>query len=377
MRDAAFIRQNMSRKLLFPEIRDDGVRREIEENLLKIDHLIPSLYTLFKDLRYLEPAAKAVKALLPEPIKGTLWQDLRHLSTLPATASHSLEVQDSETSYSTALGGFNELFDLAVRQLFLCSLRYFAGPADVCSKKDMNPIKQTSNASKRFLGFKLMELARKLHFETHQQEEDDASHNPGETLLADMINSLPREIFKADMVIPRNLSTAFSEYLLNATISTDSSRLPSIHTNDVQTPLSRRCGRRCGGPLEDEDRLHLFLRKMHAPLKQSEKVGYDVSSFYVKRCIYLAFFGPAQIPEPSAWGGGFLDEAWFRLQQGEATMTDVLDSADQQRPRPRTAPRPDPGHTDLNLESEGFGVLTEVWSLYYTTKLILNKLGAC
>jgi hypothetical protein len=35
----------------------------------------------------------------------------------------------------------------------------------------------------------------------------------------------------------------------------------------------------------------MFLPNLHAPSAKLLKAGDDVSSFYVKRCIYLAFFG--------------------------------------------------------------------------------------
>ena len=144
---------------LFPGIQDSTVRTGIERRLLEVEELIPSLYTLFKDLRYLEPAAKAMKALLPEPVKGSLRGNFRLISSLPGTTQKSLEIQKSEISYMTVSGSFQDLFDLNYRQLFLCALRYFTNPSNVSSKKDMNPIKQSVNASKRFLGYKLLELA--------------------------------------------------------------------------------------------------------------------------------------------------------------------------------------------------------------------------
>jgi len=58
--DAGFIKQNMLSQELFPEIKDPAIRAEIERRLLEIEQPIPSIFTLFKDLRYLDPAARAV-----------------------------------------------------------------------------------------------------------------------------------------------------------------------------------------------------------------------------------------------------------------------------------------------------------------------------
>ncbi|KIM93529.1 hypothetical protein OIDMADRAFT_35637 [Oidiodendron maius Zn] len=265
--DAAFLRGSMQSGHLFPEIRDPTMRAGIEQRLLRIEHPIPSIYTLFKDLRYLEPAAKAVKALLPGLAKQTLRQSLRFISSLPATAAtstYSLAIQDSEITYTTISGSFPYLFDLAIRQLFLCALRYFTSPANVSSKKDMNPVKQTMNGPKRFLGFKLMELAHRLGFKI--PEVDEMHQDPGERLLADMLNGLLKEIFRSDGMVPENLSTSFREYLSSSTIVVEGNLQPSITTPGAGEPLSRRYRRGCGVAPDDNDCLYLFLRRMYMPL---------------------------------------------------------------------------------------------------------------
>jgi hypothetical protein len=64
---------------VFLGIREVIVRSIVESRLLIVEVLIPSLFMLFKDLRYLEPIVKAVKALLPSIVKGSLKQSLRHI----------------------------------------------------------------------------------------------------------------------------------------------------------------------------------------------------------------------------------------------------------------------------------------------------------
>ena len=355
--DSEFLRNEMELKHLFPEVQDAAVRDGILQRLLGTEHPIPSLYTLFKDLRYLDPAARAVKALLPEPAKGTIRQNLRFLYSPQEKANNSLVIQDSEILYTTISGNFNDRFDLAIRELFLCALRYFTDPAQISSKKDMNPIKQTVNAPKRFLGFKLLEFARQLGFKI--QEVNGVLEEPGGRLLTDMLSNLPREIFKWDGTIPENLSVSFKEYLSKATITADSTLQPSITTIGGGEPLSQRCGRGCGGPVDDKDRVHLFLRKLHAPLSDFQQGGSDISSFYVKRCIYLAFFGPTHIPgtvEPSMSGG-------TREQDSEPAMDIGLGGIDQQLPDPvvdNPGPRPNAGLIELPQESR---ILNEAFSL--------------
>ena len=288
--DSEFLRKEMTS--MFSGIQDSALRTDIENRLRSVEYLIPSLKSLFKDLRYLEPAAKAIKSLLPESSKGTLRHNLRYLLT--RMKENSLAIQENEMSYSMVDGCFDDLFDLAIRELFLCAMRYFAYPANISTKKDMNPIKQTLNGPKRFLGYKLRDLAYRLGFELPTAV--DNYEDPVERLLADLLSSLPKEIFKLDSNVPLNFSRSFKEYLANSIITTPSSTHPPITTVAMGEPLSRRSGRACGDPQGDNDRSHLFLRKMHCPLSEFQLAGYDISSFYVKRCKYLAFFGAVEVP---------------------------------------------------------------------------------
>lgn len=288
--DAEYIEKGMRSGHLFPEIKDSTIRNAIRRRLLKIEERIPSLFSLFKDLRYLEPPAKAMRALLPKSAKeGSLRQNFRFRSSFPGNTTQLLELQNSETSYTSVSGSPEYLFDLAYRQTFLGAIRYFTSPSTVTTKKDMNPIKQTAIASKRLLGFKLVELAGRSGFSVSNVT-DVLSKDPEMRFLEDMLHSLPRELYKFDLDIPQPLLESFKNYLHASTVRCDSTVLPSITTATAGEPVSQRCGRSCGLS-DDGDRLHMFLPKLHATFAEMRKDGGEVSSFYVNRSIYLAFFG--------------------------------------------------------------------------------------
>ena len=292
--DSLYIEGQMQSKTLFPAIKDLSVRAGILQRLLEVKQPILSIYTLFKDLRYLDPAARAMRALLPKRTQESLRVSFSSLF-LPKNTGQSLEIQDSETSYTAVSGDRNYLFGLAYRGLFLCAIRYFTNPSNVSFKKDMNPIEQTADGTKRYLGFRLLKFGQRIGFSI--QTDQDALIDPNERLLADMLRSLPKEIFNTNEPIPKTLSDLFNGYLTNSTLAANAISRPSLTTPGVGEPLSQRCGRCSGGPLDDEDRLHLFIRKMHAPLSEFPRGGYDISSFYVKRSIYQAFFGETRIQE--------------------------------------------------------------------------------
>lgn len=155
----------------------------------------------------------------------------------------------------------------------------------------MNPIKQTAIALKRLLGFKLVELARRLGFSISTVT-DILSKDLEVRFLEDMLHSLPRELYNFDLDIPQPLLESFKNYLHASTVKCDSTVLPSITTATAGEPISQRCGRSCGDLSNDgDDRLHMFLPKLYATFAEMRKDGGVVNSFYVKRSIYLAFFG--------------------------------------------------------------------------------------
>jgi hypothetical protein len=237
-----------------------------------------------------------MRALLPNGSKESLRVGFLPLFQ-PEGNRGPLEIQDSETSYTTVSRDHNYLFGLAYRELFLVAIRYFTNPSSVSSKKDMNLIRQTADGTKRYLGFRLLAFGQRIGFSI--KTDQDALIDPSERLLADMLHSLPKEIFGVNEPIPEALLALFKGYLSNSTLAASAVSRPSLTTQGIGKPLSHRCGRYRSGPLDDEDRLHLFIRKMHAPLSEFPKLGHDISSFYVKRSIYQAFFGTTGILETS------------------------------------------------------------------------------
>ncbi|ELR06575.1 hypothetical protein GMDG_08048, partial [Pseudogymnoascus destructans 20631-21] len=322
--DSQYIEAEMLSDRLFPAIKDPATRSGILQRLLGIEQPILSIYTLFKDLRYLDPAARAMRALLPKRSKESLRVSFFSLFR-PDGNREPLDIQDSEISYTTVSGDHNYLFGLAYRELFLGAIRYFTNTSNVSSKKDMNPIEQNVDGTKRYLGFRLLEFGQRIGFSI--QTDQDALIDPSERLLADMLRSLPREIFNVNEPIPDALSALFKGYLSNSTLAASAVSRPSITTLKIGEPLSHRCGRYCGGSPDDEDRLHLFIRKMHAPLSKFPRGGHDISSFYVKTSKYQAFFGEAVIREilkpvvPGGTGEG-ISETSIPSAADDTVMTD-------------------------------------------------------
>ena len=64
--DFQYIKENMESRELFPGVTDAMERAEITARLLATEEIIPSLWTLISNIRYLKQPAKTLKTLLPK-----------------------------------------------------------------------------------------------------------------------------------------------------------------------------------------------------------------------------------------------------------------------------------------------------------------------
>jgi hypothetical protein len=281
---------------LFPGIKNPLHRSSILLRLLAIDFLIPSLYTLFRDIRYLEPAAELLKRLVPAVQNITLRQNLRlHFSCL-GLDRNNLQIQQSHKSYVAVTGDPQDLFEIALRQLWLGSLRSVLTTVGNAPKRDMDPVKRTTNAPNYFLWFKLVELAHKVGFSSSEIT-CVLQTNPMKILVEEMlIKSLPQEIG----VLSDNQIQNITEIIKGLTPLTelpDENSTPYITVHGLGEPLLQRCGVNPDIQSDQADRHHLFFGKVHAPITEYRNSGGGVSSFFVKRCRYLAFLGPVSLSD--------------------------------------------------------------------------------
>ena len=71
-----------------------------------------------------------------------------------------------------------------------------------------------------------MEFAHRLGFQV--EKADGMLEDQRDRLLADMLHSLPKEIFRFHESAPENLSVSFKEHLLNSTVTTDTTWIPEM-----------------------------------------------------------------------------------------------------------------------------------------------------
>ena len=275
--DYDFIEENMGSGELFPELIDPVKRADITRNLLTNEELIPSLYTLVKDIRYLKQPAKHLSRLLPASRKKSLRQRWFHLFSGTGSSGGGVAMQQRVLGPYTT--GGPDSFDVRYQQLWLCSYRVCKYP----------------NAYGRL---QLADLARRLGFSTPKIE-FELTQDPAQAVIKNALREVfhtlrPNEKFNFDANKANPIVASFKEYINSQESINAKPVLPSITVTGKGAPLSCRCGQ---SELDTRDLAHLFLDKIHAPLSKYQRHGDEISSFYVKRSRHIAFFGAIDLTE--------------------------------------------------------------------------------
>lgn len=286
--DYEFIQENMAASgVLFSQIREVSKRQGIASRLLSISHRIPTIYSLFKDIRYLRPAVKAIRSLVPRCTKKTLRQNLYFHFEKFGPSRSTLQIQNSERTYFTYTGNSQSLFNLAIRQLFLLAIRQFAKPP-----------RQREHEYSMFI---LAEFAQALGFASNAIKLL-MKNDPYEKMALNLLHrALPIQKPADRNSKAQPLATNIRELIKSLGSSAVEDSKPWLTVAGSGVSIAQRCGPEVWDDNVDSDDLkHIFLGKMHLPLAELQRGGEGISSFYVKRSIYFAFWGPLDQPGQSS-----------------------------------------------------------------------------
>ena len=183
---------------LFPEIRDEEKRRSIWNNIPRIACLIPSLYTLFEDLKLLSPCVKIIQALIERPFKGSLHDMIEQQFSGANQTPGAVVMQDTETVFNVCEGSATDQIEFGYRQLYLFALRHFPRMIGECPKKEKDQPKPTIEEPDPVTWYRFALLADRLGFDSEvirQLKADDPyrvearnfllKHNPPELYTYD------------------------------------------------------------------------------------------------------------------------------------------------------------------------------------------------
>ena len=247
-RDADEVRGQILGGTIFSAFGEED-RAGIWARVQAVDDLIPSLDTLFENLNYLKVLTDCMTRLVsPSPgdtVSTALFKAFSDTNQRPDRAI----VQVTESSFSSSPASSADRADLGVRQLYAYAMRhYLQMPRDLKGKELL--ARHTTNVDRTVL-HEFADLAERLGFES--AEITALKENP---------------------------------QMRDARNSSETSK-PLLITDGAGVKKQRRCGL----PSVEEytkDSESLFINHLH---NVDEEQGEGLTSFFVRKSIYLAFFG--------------------------------------------------------------------------------------
>jgi hypothetical protein len=271
---------------LFEFVKDAQKRHRIWQNILKVPTLIPSLYGLAEDKKFLCPLAKILKKIFvvapDQTLRGALMSSFKDSERTDASP-----VQESESSTQLCAASPTQQLHWGIVQLFLFAGRHFPSliaetPLKEHGRSKPEPrlpdmhIMVSFARTARDLGFDSEEIQRLI---TSDPDEDAAAMFLLQARKPPTYTYDERQFQQHKRNIRRILSTAHK--------ATRSLSAPIFFVERGGESLERRCGRHWEQAYQ-YDRDYTFL-----PLfwRDNDDQGYGISSLFVRVAVYKAFFG--------------------------------------------------------------------------------------
>jgi len=217
--------------------------------LQAVDGLIPSLFTFFEDVKYLEACANCVKRLVSLSPRDTVFTALEKAFCDTNQRTDRAVIQVTESSFTSSPASLADRVDLGYRQLHAYAMRHYLQMPREPKGKEL--------------------LARLMV-------------NTDETVLRDFADLADRLGFGSLEI------TALKQCPKSTVARARSERSKPLLVTDGAGEIKKR---RCGLPrVEDyvEDGEFLFVNHLH---NEEEEQGEGITSFFVRKSVYFAFFG--------------------------------------------------------------------------------------
>lgn len=272
----------------FAEFSDED-RRTIWNRMKNFDGLIPSLYTFFEDFKYLESCVHCVKRLYG-PSTKSVWEAMRSIF-VPFSDSDTEEsvIQTSECTFRHQRATDMERLETGYLQVWLYAMRHYPlMPPDPKKDDDLLAKPARAKADARVI-YEMAELAHRLGFKSPEIDaliDGSPDHQIARAALlqARKPNRFRYDAQKFEILVSR-ISDCFAEAVPDQ---------PGM-VHDLLADSTVKPRARCGMPqtrTHKQDSPMLFLDHLHA---DDVGVADTITSFFVRRCVFFAFFGkPAQ-----------------------------------------------------------------------------------
>ncbi|KAJ5443130.1 hypothetical protein N7445_004243 [Penicillium cf. griseofulvum] len=271
----------------FAEFSDEE-RRIIWSRIQNFDGLIPSLYTFFEDFKYLEACAHCVKRLCG-PIDMSIWRTMSSIfppseeGTATSGAADSL-IQTSESTFRRQPATDMERLETGYLQIWLYAMRHYTlMPPDPKSDDELLAKSSRAKPDERAI-YEMAELAHQLGFQSTEIDALIKSSPDHQIARSALLQARKPNRYRYDSqdfdILVNQIVSCFAKAI------SDRPEQPQGLLADSAMKLKSRSG-------EPQTRTHkqdgplLFLDRLHADVEVAD----NVTSFFVRRCVYFAFFG--------------------------------------------------------------------------------------
>jgi hypothetical protein len=275
--DLAYITSQMQARTIFRNLDSPDDRDTILENLGRLKWMIPSLFTFFEGLKYLEPCTKILKDILPRNLKRSIKESLERCYYPPEKLT--VEYAEGDVRSHPSISKTAD-FEVSYRQLWLFALRNFPRMSSTNTLKEADEDKPPTTAPCPLLKQAFGELASRVGFRTARIEEivgQNATHQLAMQLTGHLQGDVADEAFLEKVAAILSQRQARPAYVGSASLA---------GSKQLQAKL------RCGIPFTRDhtsDRDYLFLPKLHLPAFP-QPVD-NVSTFCCKREMFVGFLG--------------------------------------------------------------------------------------
>jgi hypothetical protein len=285
--DLNYLRKLMQSGELFPDIRDGHQREMIWTHLSTIDVPIPTIHTLFEDIKYLKPLRKAVVKLLKPNFKGTVRQALEHAFTGVNQKEGQCKIQVGEASFISRPGNIDDQIWYGILTLWLYPMRHFDELVGDCPKKEEKQDLPAPKEPSPFLWHRYGVLADSVGFATKQIRSLKSKNPDIEVAYSALLKARDPDYYTYDETLILKHLRGMKQMFDTATEKPYSGSQPTLLVDGPGEAIPRRCGRVFENAYKQNRRL-LFLSSIYEPTAGK---GSGISSFFVRRSVFFAFFG--------------------------------------------------------------------------------------
>jgi hypothetical protein len=270
----------------FGEFSDEE-RRTIWTRMKDFDVLVPSLYTFFEDFKYLESCAHCVKRLFGP--STSIWQSMSSMFVPQSDseddhgAGESL-IQTSESTFRRQRATDVERFETGYSQVWLFAMRHYTlMPPDPKKEDDLLAKPARAKPDRRAI-YEMAELARRLGFKSTEIEVLINSSPDHQIARSALLQARKPDRYRYDRQQFDLLINEIVGCFAHA-VPDQPDRSPELLADSTMKPRVR-----CGVPqarTQKQDNALLFLDCLRAEVEIAD----TITSFFVRRCVYFAFFG--------------------------------------------------------------------------------------